>query len=117
MDFRYLQGQQPIEKNDQDSRNFEKNKSSQNLPTNASLSGTQSSPTQPKKDQNSYSCQGKPQQQGQGQNTPTTGVNVTAIRKNKDRNKNKKDLSNIECYSYKQKVYYANKCPEKKPKN
>ena len=34
---------------------------------------------------------------------------------NKD--KDKKDLANIECYNYKQKSHYANKCPIKELKN
>ena len=55
MDFRCLQGQQPTKKDDKDSRDFEKNKSSQNPLVNASLSEIQSSAVQPKKDQNSYS--------------------------------------------------------------
>ena len=117
MDSRYSRGQQPTKKDDKDSRDYEKNKSSQNPPANTSSSGTQSSLAQPKKDQNSYSCQGKPQQQGQGQNTPATGVNATVIRKDKNKDKDKKNLSNIECYTYKQKGYYANKCPKKEPKN
>ena len=44
------QGQRPTKKDDKDSRDYEKNKSSQNPPANTSSSGTQSSPTQPKKD-------------------------------------------------------------------
>ena len=78
---------------------------------------TQSLPVQPKKEQNSCFCQKRPQQQGQSQNTPITSVNATTVRKNKDKNKDKKDLSNIECYTCKQKGYYASKCPEKEPKN
>ena len=110
-------GQWSTKKDDKDSRDFEKNKSSQNLLANASLCGTQSSPTQPKKNQNSHPCQREPQQQGQSQNTPVIGVNATAIRKNKDKDKDKKDLSNIECYTYKQKDHYANKYLKKEPKN
>ena len=115
MDSRCPQGQRPTKKEDKDSRDYEKNKSSQNPPTNTSSSGTQASPAQPKKEQNSRSRRGKPRQQGQGQNTPATGVNATAVRKDKD--KDKKNLSNIECYTCKQKGHYANKCPEKEPKN
>ena len=117
MDSRCPQGQRPTKKEDKDSRDYEKNKSSQNPPTNASSSGTQSSPAQPKKEQNSRSRQGGSRQQGQGQNTPATGVNATAVRKDKDKDKHKKDLSNIECYTCKQKGHYANKYPEKEPKN
>ena len=82
-----------------------------------SSSGTQSSPEQPINDQNNCSCQGEPQWQGQGQNTPATSINTTAIRKEKDKNKDKKNLSNIEYYTYKQKSHYTNKCPKKEPKN
>ena len=117
MDFQCSQGQRPTKKEDKDSRDYEKNKSSQNRPANASLSGTQSSLVQPKKEYNSRSCRRGPQQQGQGQNTLATDVNATAVRKNKDKDKDKKDLSNIECYTCKQKNHYANKCPEKEPKN
>ena len=115
MDSQCPRGQRPTKKEDKDSRDYKKNKSSQNLSTNTSSSGTQSSLAQPKKEQNSRSRQGGPRRQGQGQNTPATGVNATAVRKDKD--KDKKDLSNIECYTYKQKGHYANKCPEKEPKN
>ena len=115
MDSRCPRGQRPTKKEDKDSRDYEKNKSSQNPPTNTSSSGTQSSPAQPKKEQNSRSCRREPRQQSQGQNTPTTGVNATAVRKDKD--KDIKDLSNIECYTCKQKDYYTNKYPEKEPKN
>ena len=117
MDFWYLWGQRPTKKDDKDFRNYEKKKSSQNPPANASSSKTQSSPAQSKKDQNSYSRQEKPRQQGQGQNTLAIGVNDTAIKKNKDKDKDKKNLSNIECYTYKLNGYYANKCSEKEPKN
>ena len=101
IDSRYSWSQRPTRKDDKDSKDFEKNKSSQNLSTNAISSGTQSSPAQPKKKQNSRFRQGKPQQQGQGQITPATCVNATAVRNNKDKNKDKKDLSNIECYTCK----------------
>ena len=117
MDSRCPRGQRPTKKEDKNSRDYEKNKSSQNLPTNASSSGTQSSPAQPKKEQNSRSHRGESRRQGQGQNTPATGVNATAIRKDKDKDKDKKDLSHVECYTCKQKGHYANKCPEKEPKN
>ena len=117
MDFQYLQSQRPTKKDDKDSRNYEKNKFSQNLPANASSNGTQSSLPQPKKDQNSRFCQGKPQRQGQGQNTLATGINATTIKKDKDKNKDIKNLSNIECYTCKQKSHYANKYPKKEPKN
>ena len=43
MDFWCPQGQRPIKKQDKDSTDYEKNKFSQNLLTNASSSGTQSS--------------------------------------------------------------------------
>ena len=115
IDTQCPQGQRPTKKEDKDSRDYEKNKSSQNPPTNTSSSGTQAFPAQPKKEQNSRSRQGRPQRQGQGQNTPATSVNATAVKKDKD--KDKKDLSNIECYICKQKGHYANKCPEKEPKN
>ena len=115
MDSWCPQGQRPTKKEDKNSRDYEKNKSSQNPPTNASSSGTQSSPAQPKKEQNSRSRRGGSRRQGQGQNTPATGVNATAVRKDKD--KDKKNLSNIECYTCKQKGHYTNKCPEKEPKN
>ena len=115
IDSRYPRGQQPTKKKDKDSRDYKKNKSSQNPPTNTLSSGTQFSPAQPKKEQNSRFHRGGPRRQGQGQNTPATGVNATAVRKDKD--KDKKDLSNIECYTCKQKGHYANKCPEKEPKN
>ena len=101
MDSRCPRGQRPTKKEDKDSRDYEKNKSSQNPPTNTSSSGTQSSPAQPKKEQNSRSRQGGSRRQGQGQNTPATGVNATAIKKEKDKDKDKKDLSNIECYTCK----------------
>ena len=117
MDSRYPRGQRPIKKEDKDSRDYEKNKFSQNPPTNTSSSGTQSSLAQPKKEQNSRSRRGEPRRQGQGQNTPATGVNATAVRKDKDKDKDKKDFSNIEYYTCKQKDYYANKCPKKEPKN
>ena len=117
MDSRCLRGQRPTKKEDKDSRDYEKNKSSQNPPTNASSSGTQSSLAQPKKEQNSRSRRGGSRRQGQGQNTPATGVNATAVRKDKDKDKDKKDLSHVECYTCKQKGHYANKCPEKEPKN
>ena len=110
-------GQQPTKKEDKDSKDFKKNKFSQNLPANASSSGTQSSPAQPKKEQNSHFRRGGFWQQSQGQNTPATSVNATDVRKDKDKDKDKKDLSNIECYTCKQKDHYANKCLEKKPKN
>ena len=117
MDFQYSQGQRPTKKDDKNFRDFEKNKFSQNLPANALSSGTQSSPAQPKKDQNSCFCWGEPKWQSQGQNTLAIGINATAVRKNKDKDKNKKDFSNIKCYTCKQKDYYANKCPKKEPKN
>ena len=117
MDFRCPRGQRPTNKDDKDSKDYKKNKSSQNPPANALSSGTQSSPEQPKKEQNSRSCRGGPRQQGQGQNTPATGVNATTVRKDKDKDKDKKDLSNIECYTCKHKGYYANKYPKNKPKN
>ena len=117
MDFQCPRGQRPTKKENKDSRDYEKNKSSQNLPANTSSSGTLSSPAQPKKDQNSRSCQGEPWQQGQSQNTLATDVNTTVVRKDKDKDKDKKDFSNIECYTCKQKSHYANKCPEKEPKN
>ena len=117
IDSQCPQGQRPTKKEDKDSRDYEKNKSFQNPPTNALSNGTQSSPTQPKKEQNSRSCRGGSRRQGQGQNTPATGVNATAIKKDKDKDKDKKNLSNIECYTCKQKGHYANKCPEKEPKN
>ncbi len=42
---------------------------------------------------------------------PATGVNVIkVIKKDKDK---VKDLSHIECYTCKQKGYYAKKCPKK----
>lgn len=41
-----------------------------------------------------------------------TDVNIIIIKKNK----NKKDITNIKCYNYKQKRYYANKCPIKSQK-
>ena len=104
MDFWCPQSQRPTKKDDKDSKDYEKNKSSQNLSANASSSGTQFFPAQPKKDQNSCSCQGRPQQQGQGQNTPATGVNATAVRKDKNKDKDKKDLSNIEYYTYKKAI-------------
>ena len=117
MDSQCPQGQRPTKKDDKDFRDFEKNKSSQNPLANILSSGTQSSPAQPKKEQNSRSRREKPQQQSQGQNTPVTGVNTTVVRKNKDKDKDKKNFSNIKWYTYKQKSYYANKCPEKEPKN
>lgn len=41
-------------------------------------------------------------------------VNITTIaKKNKDKAKN---FSHIKCYTYKQKIYYTNKCL-KEPKN
>ena len=43
MDYWCLWGQQPTKKDDKDSRDYEKNKSSQNPLANASSSGTQSS--------------------------------------------------------------------------
>ena len=117
MDSQCLWGQQSTKKDDKDSSNYKKNKFSQNPPANVLSSRTQSSPAQPKKEQNSRSHQVGPWQQGQGQNIFATGVNATAVRKDKDKNKNKKNLSNIECYTCKQKGYYANKCSKKKPKN
>ena len=46
-------------------------------------------------------------------NHSTTRINAIEVAK-KDKNKNKaKDLSDIDCYIYKQKGYYANKCPKK----
>ena len=44
MDSRCPRGQRPTKKEDKDSRDYEKNKSSQNPLANASSSGTQSSP-------------------------------------------------------------------------
>ena len=117
IDSQCLWGQRPTKKDNKDSRNYKKNKFSQNPPANASSSRTQSSPTQPKKDQNSRFCQEGPRRQSQDQNTPATGVNATAVRKNKDKDKDKKDLSNIECYTCKQKGHYVNKYPKKEPKN
>ena len=117
MDSWCFQGQRPTKKNNKDSRDFKKNKSSQNPPANASSSGTQSLLAQPEKDQNSHFCQREPHRQGQGQNTHIISVNATTIRKDKDKNKDKKELSNIEYYSCKQKGFYANKCPEKELKN
>ena len=64
IDSQCPRGQRPTKKEDKDSKDFEKNKSSQNLPANASLSGTESSPAQPKKEQNSCSRRGRSQQQG-----------------------------------------------------
>ena len=56
----------------------------------------------------------KDKRHGNWQGHLATGVNATEVaKKNKDK---AKDLSHIECYTYKQKGYYANKCP-KKPKN
>lgn len=43
---------------------------------------------------------------------PTLAVNITKVVKKK-KNKNKKNLSYIECYSDKSKIYYANKCLKK----
>ena len=63
VDFWCSRGQRPTKKDDNDFKDFEKNKSSQNPPANALSSGTQSSPTQPKKEQNNCFCQGKPRQQ------------------------------------------------------
>ena len=117
MDSRCSRVQRPTKKEDKDSRDYKKNKSSQNPPINASLSGTQSSPAQPKKEQNSRFRQERSRRQGQGQNTPATSVNATAVRKNKNKDKDKKDFSNIECYTCKQKGHYANKCPKKELKN
>ena len=116
MDFWCSWGQQLTKQDDKDFRDYEKNKFSQNPPANSSSNRTQSSLAQPKKDQNSHSCQGRPWQQGQGQNTPTTSVNATAVKKDKDKDKDKKDLSNIECYTCKQKGHYTNKCPKKSQK-
>ena len=101
MDSWCFRGQRPTKKEDKDFRDFEKNKSSQNLLANASSSGTQSSPAQPKKEQSSRSCQRESWQQGQGQNTPATGVNAIVVRKDKDKDKGKKDLSNIKYYTCK----------------
>ncbi len=42
---------------------------------------------------------------------PATEINITKVAK-KDKDK-AIDLSYIECYTCKQKVYYANKCPKK----
>ena len=115
-----LQGQQPTKKDDKGSRDFEKNKPSQNLiaNTSSSSSGTQFSLAQLiKKDQNNCFCWVKLccQGQSQDQNIPTIDINATAIRKNK--NKDKKDLANIKYYNYKQKDHYTNKYPKKEPKN
>ena len=52
--------------------------------------------------------------QREKQRGPATAVNAIKIAK-KDKNKTK-DLSHIKCYTYKQKDYYSNKCPDK-PKN
>ncbi len=41
-----------------------------------------------------------------------TGVNATEVAE-KDKDKASKDLSHVKCYTYHQKGYYANKCPEK----
>ena len=116
MDSRCPWDQQPTKKDDKDSKDYKKNKSSQNLLANVSLSGTQSSPAQPKKDQNSRSHRERLQQQSQGQNTPATSINATAVRKDKDKDKDKKNFSNIECYTCKQKGHYTNKYLKKKLK-
>ena len=98
MDSQCLWEQQLTKKDDKDSRDFEKNKSSQNPLANTSLllsSENQSLLVQAiKKEQNIRSCRGKLccQGQDQGQNTPTTSVNAIVIRKDKD--KDKKDLAN-----------------------
>ena len=55
MDSQCPCGQQPTKKEDKDSRDYKKNKSSQNSLTNASSSRTQFFPAQPKKEQNSCS--------------------------------------------------------------
>ena len=56
----------------------------------------------------------KNKRHGSWQGHLATGVNATKIAKT-DKNRTK-DLNHIECYTYKQKSRYANKCSEK-PKN
>ena len=56
----------------------------------------------------------KKKRHGSWRGHPATGVNATEVAK-KDKDK-AKDLSQIKCYTYKQKGHYANKC-FKKPKN
>ena len=65
MNFWCPQGQRPTKKDDKDFKNFEKNKSSQNPPANSLSSGTQSSPSQLKKERNSCSRQKEQEPQRQ----------------------------------------------------
>ena len=107
IDSRYCQGKKLAKKKEKD---FGKAKFTDtpfaDTPSRKQSSFThQTSSAHLKKGQNQGPQHG--QERGQDQNSPTTGFNVTP-------KKEKKDLSQINCFYYKKKGYYANKCSQKR---
>ncbi len=89
-------------KKDKDNTNWEhRDEASKNkAKSHNSFSANQTQTQAPRKDK-----------RGSWGGNPATWVNATKVAK-KDKEK-AKDLSHVECYSYKQKGHYANKCPKK----
>ena len=105
MDSRCLRGNRPARKEEKDSDG--KNKSTDSAladtPSGKQTSSTQqASSAHPKKDHRGGPRRGK----GRGQDSPATGVNAIP--------KKEEDLSQVECFHYRKKGHFANRCPQKK---
>ncbi len=101
---RYLKGHHPLVKKNKEDTYWEHcneaSKDKEKAKSYNTSSANQPQTQAPKKDQ----CSRR-------RGYPVTGVITTKIAK-KDKDK-AKDLSHVKCYTCKQKVHYANKCPEK----
>ena len=106
MDSKCPQRNRPAKKEEKDSSG--KNKSNDSIPADTS-SGKQSSSTQ----QTSFAHPNKDHRGGpwcgkrQDQDSSTTGVNATL-------KKEEIDLSQVDCFHYRKKGHYANRCSQKK---
>ncbi len=105
IDSRYLKGYRPSVKKDKNNAYWEHHNKVFNKDKDKAKSHNSSSANQPQTQipqKNKSSCRG---------GHLATEVNVTKVAK-KDKDKTK-DLGHVECYTYKQKGYYTNKCLKK----
>ena len=106
MDSRYSQGNKPAKKKEKDSSG--KNKSTDSTPADTSSEKQSSSTQQTSSAHLKKNHRGGPWRGRRwGQNLPATGVNATP-------KKEEIDLSQVDCFYYRKKGHYANKCPQKK---